>query len=209
MPRNAPVQARSIASTEAMLIAGEVLFREGGASAVTLEAVIQRAGVSTGSFYARFGSMNGYFDAMHKHVLEMLRTEFGALYFKATNENDLESCLETLLTGAFKVARDNKDASYFFAVENSHNSMWLSEGLKFEAELDKANTQIISKHVSGASTKEGKLKIEIAVRSLNALVFDQIVKQASNLGGKNISEKTFVREQVAMLSAYLRATPKK
>jgi 16S rRNA U1498 N3-methylase RsmE len=86
--------------------------------------------------------------------------------------------------------------------------MWLSEGLKFEAELDKANTQIISKHVSGASTKEGKLKIEIAVRSLSALVFDQIVQQASNLGGKNISEKTFVREQVAMLSAYLRATPK-
>ena len=47
-----------------MLDAGEQLFYEGGSPALTLEAVIERAETSTGSFYARFGDMRGFLDAM-------------------------------------------------------------------------------------------------------------------------------------------------
>ena len=39
-----------------MLVAAEELLRLGGADALTVEAVIERAGTSTGSFYARFGN---------------------------------------------------------------------------------------------------------------------------------------------------------
>lgn len=209
MPRNAPLQARSIASTESMIFAGEVLFREGGASAVTLEAVIQRAGVSTGSFYARFGDMQGYFDAIHKHVIEMLSTKFEAMFFRAAQEDDLESSLEALLTGAVKIVKENREGAYFFAVENSHNSIWQSEGLKFEAALNKAVGQILSAHVPRSSTQAGKLRIGIAVHTLNALIFDQIFQQNAGSAGKKLSEKNFIHETTIMLGAYLRATPKK
>jgi AcrR family transcriptional regulator len=192
-----------------MIFAGSVLFREGGASAVTLEAVITRAGVSTGSFYARFGDMQGYFDAIHRHVLEMLSTKFEALFFRASQEDDLESTLEVLLAGAVKLVRENKEATYFFAVENSHNSIWQSEGLKFEAGLNKAVGQILSAHVPRSSTQAGKLRIGIAVRTLNALFFDQIFQQHSGSSGKKLSDKNFIHETTTMLCAYLRATPSK
>ena len=207
MPRKAPVQERSKASTEAMIISGEVLFREGGASAVTLEAVIQRAGVSTGSFYARFGDMNGYFDAMHTHVLEMLSTKFHALFFRASEEDDLESCLQTLLAGGLKIVNENREGAYFFAVENSQNSKWRAEGGRFANTLKKSTAQLLSSHIARSSTPGVKLRIELAVRLLNTIIFDRIIRQETGSG--KMSEKVYVREIVAMLSGLLRATPKK
>lgn len=209
MSRNSPVQARSKASTEAMIFAGEVLFREGGASAVTLEAVITRAGVSTGSFYARFGDMQGYLDAIHTHVLEMLSTKFDALFFQASQANDLETCLQSLLNGAFKIVRENRDVAYFFAVENSNNLEWRAQGVKLEASIKKANIQIISMHVPRASSQAGKLRIEVADRALTALIFDQILRQSGSSGGKKLSEKNLISEVVGLLCNYLRATPSK
>jgi len=207
MPRNAPVQARSKASTEAMIFAGEVLFREGGASAVTLEAVIQRAGVSTGSFYARFGDMGGYFDAMHTHVLEMLTTKFDALYFRVSQEEDLESCLQILLSGGLKIIAENREGAYFFAIENSTNPKWRAEGDQFVRSGNKSTAQILASHIPRSSTPRVQLKIELAVRLLTTIIFDKIVRGDSPKG--KMSEKKYVSEVVTMLCALLRATPKK
>jgi AcrR family transcriptional regulator len=209
MPRKAPVQARSKASTEAMLFAGEILFREGGASAVTLEAVIQRAGVSTGSFYARFGDMGGYFDAMHTHVLEMLTTEFGALFFKASKENDLESCLQALLGGGLKIINDNREGAYFFAVENSQNTKWRAQGQQFSKTLVQSTTELLSSHIPRSSTPAVKLRIQFAVRLMNTIINDTIIRQGVPDQAGKMSEKTYVREVVALLCGLLRATPKK
>jgi AcrR family transcriptional regulator len=77
MARRAPAQERSIASMNRMLDAGEQLFFEGGNPGLTLNAVIERAETSTGSFYARFGDMRGFLDAMHERVLRVLAVELG------------------------------------------------------------------------------------------------------------------------------------
>jgi AcrR family transcriptional regulator len=209
MPRNAPVQARSKASTEAMIFAGEVLFREGGAAAVTLEAVINRAGVSTGSFYARFGDMSGYFDAMHTHVLEMLTTKFDALFFKVSKEDDLESCLQALLSGGLRIIKDNREGAYFFAVENSQNTKWRSQGQQFAKALAQSTAGIVASHVPRSSTPSVKLRIELAVRLMNTIINDAIIRQGSTERTGKMSEKTYVSEVVAMLCGLLRATPKK
>jgi AcrR family transcriptional regulator len=209
MPRKAPVQARSKASTEAMIFAGEVLFREGGASAVTLEAVIHRAGVSTGSFYARFGDMSGYFDAMHTHVIEMLTTKFEALFFKASKEEDLESCLQTLLAGGLKIVNDNREGAYFFAVENSQNVKWRAQGQEFSKALVQSTTKLISSQIPRSSTPAVKLRIELAVRLMNTIINDAIIRQGVTDRSGKMSEKIYVREIVALLSGLLRAAPKK
>jgi AcrR family transcriptional regulator len=52
-----------------MLDAAERLLRTGGPEALTVEAVIEQAGTSTGSFYSRFGSREGLFMAMHERFL--------------------------------------------------------------------------------------------------------------------------------------------
>jgi AcrR family transcriptional regulator len=190
-----------------MIFAGELLFREGGSSAVTLEAVIQRAGVSTGSFYARFGDMGGYFDAMHTHVLAMLNTKFDALFFKASQAEDLESCLQTLLAGGLKLISENREGAYFFAVENFHNPKWRAQGGQFAALMKKSTAQLLSTHIPRSSTPVVQLRVELAVRLLNTIIFDKIIRDET--GSSKMSEKAYVREVVALLSGLLRATPKK
>ena len=52
-----------------MLDAGEAIFAEGGDGALTVEAVVKRAGTSVGSFYSRFGDRDGLLQSMHERFL--------------------------------------------------------------------------------------------------------------------------------------------
>ena len=89
MARSAPVQARSIASMNRMLDAGEQLFYEGGSAAVTLEAIVERSETSVGSFYARFD--------MHVDVFEISREgEMAGFDFV---ENFIEATLDNFVFG--------------------------------------------------------------------------------------------------------------
>jgi AcrR family transcriptional regulator len=67
---NTPTQARSIDSTTRMLDAGEELFLEGGSTQLKLNLILEKSGSSTGSFYGRFGDMQGYHDALHHRTLD-------------------------------------------------------------------------------------------------------------------------------------------
>lgn len=50
---------RSIATEQKMLDAAEELLHNGNAHQVTVQNVVQAAGATVGSFYARFGSLEG------------------------------------------------------------------------------------------------------------------------------------------------------
>ena len=53
-----------------MLDAAEVVFAEGGADALTVDAVVKRPEGSIGNFYGRFGDRDGLLQAMHGRFLE-------------------------------------------------------------------------------------------------------------------------------------------
>ena len=55
-----------------MLDAAEELLRNGDAQNVTVENVVRDAGATVGSFYARFGSVEGLFEALHTRYLTSL-----------------------------------------------------------------------------------------------------------------------------------------
>ena len=61
---NPPQQARSIATEQKMLDAAETLLKGGDSRLVTLENVVKLSGASPGSFYARFGCVEGLFEAL-------------------------------------------------------------------------------------------------------------------------------------------------
>ena len=56
-----PKQQRSIATEQKMLDAAEELLQNGDAQHVTVENVVRESGATVGSFYARFGSVEGLF----------------------------------------------------------------------------------------------------------------------------------------------------
>jgi len=69
-----PKQQRSRDSMERVLDAGAELFEEQG-SELTIQQVSQRAGVSVGAIYARFGNKESLVRAIHRHAM----AEIGAM----------------------------------------------------------------------------------------------------------------------------------
>jgi AcrR family transcriptional regulator len=188
-----------------MLDAGEQLFYEGGSPALTLEAVIERADTSTGSFYARFGDMRGFLDAMHERVLETLGAEVEPVFAKASQQTDLETALQTLCTGGFDVISRYRAQTYFFAVGNAQDAQWRAMGAQFTLGMNEAMTQLIKSFVPKSSSAAAKRQIDIAARMMIASVFQQIMLDQTEISHLSLSQKATATELAAMLSAYLQA----
>jgi AcrR family transcriptional regulator len=209
MARRAPVQERSIASMNRMLDAGEQLFYEGGSPALTLEAVIERADTSTGSFYARFGDMRGFLDAMHERVLEALAAEFAALHDQTSKQADLETALQTLCVGGFDVVSRYRAQTYFFAVGNAQDAQWRAMGAQFNLGMTDAVIELMKGYMPASSSAAAKRRIDMAASMMVAAVFQQIMLDQNEISRLNLSQKATATELSAMLSAYLREIPPK
>ena len=192
-----------------MLDAGEQLFYEGGSPALTLEAVIGRAGTSTGSFYARFGDMRGFLDAMHERVLGMLVDELEPVFAKASQEADLETALRTLCIAGFDVVARHRAQTYFFAVGNSQDPKWRAMGSQFTLGMSDAMAQIMKSHLPKSSSAVAKRRIDMAARMIIASVFQQVMLDQGEISRLHLSQKAVAAEVAAMVSGYLRSTPAK
>lgn len=69
-----PLQERSRASTDRVLAATEELLGERLLEELTLAEILERAGVSVGAFYARFGSRDGLVSPLHDRYDERVET---------------------------------------------------------------------------------------------------------------------------------------
>ena len=207
--RRVPVQQRSVESMNRMLDAGEQLFYEGGSPALTLEAVIERAETSTGSFYARFGDMRGFLEAMHERVLATVADEMLPVLAEAAAEPDLESALQKAIRGAFDVIHHHRVPLYFFAVGNSHDQEWREMGARFTIQMSDTFTRIIKGYLPKSTTAVAKRRIEAASRICIAAAFQQIMLDQEEVSRTSMSPKVLATELANMVYAYLRATPAK
>ena len=207
MARRAPAQERSIASMNRMLDAGEQLFFEGGNPSLTLNAVIERAETSTGSFYARFGDMRGFLDAMHERVLRMLAVELEAVIEQAYAEPDLAAALQTLCTRAFDVVDRHKAQVYFFAVGNSQDVQWRTMGSQFALGAVDSFSQLMRNYLPKPANAQAKRRIDIAGRMIIAAVFQQVMFDQDEISRINMSQKSVATELAAMTCSYLQTIP--
>jgi len=207
MALRAPVQQRSIESMNRMLDAGEQLFIEGGSSAVTLESVIERAETSTGSFYARFGDMRGFFDSMHQRALRRIGAELEPVFTRASMEDDLESALLTVLSEGFEVVHRHRETTYFFAVGNSHDPEGREIGAQFSLGMNDALSQIMKRYVPQSSSAAAKRRIDMAARMIHAATFQQFMLEQQELSRLTHSPKTVASELATMFSRYVLDTP--
>ena len=209
MVRKAPVQARSVESMNRMLDAGEQLFYEGGSPALTLEAVIERSQTSTGSFYARFGDMHGFFEAMHERVLGIIASEMVPLIAKAAAQPDLESAILTLTKAALSIADRHRAPVYFFAVGNSQDETARSMGAQFNLGGNDAVVVIVGSFLPDASSAAAKRRIDTAWRTILAAMFQHVMLDQSEVSRINMSQNVLATELAVMISGYLRSIPAK
>jgi AcrR family transcriptional regulator len=192
-----------------MLDAGEELFYEGGSHALTLEAVIERAETSTGSFYARFGDMRGFLDAMHERVLTSVAAEILPVLAKAAMEPDLDSAMNKAFAGVFAIVERHRIPLYFFAVGNSHDREWRAMGAQLALGLSDTFIELMKSYFPKLTSTAAKRRIDMAARMSIASVFQQIMLDQEEFSRMNMSRKSIATEYAGMVCAYLRATPMK
>ena len=202
--RRDPLQQCSVESMNRMLDAGAQLFYEGGSPAVTLEAIIERSGSSTGSFYARFGDIRGFHDAMHERVLELVSAEIMPILAQAALEPDLKSAVRSAVAGELDVIARHRQPLYFFAVGNSHDPTWRDMGAQFTIGMNDLITQIILKFLPTFTGTLAKRRIDMAVRMLIAAALQQIMLNQEEISRVAISQKMVATEMADMVCVYLR-----
>jgi AcrR family transcriptional regulator len=203
--RRMPEQERSINSMNRMIEAGEQLFYEGGSSALTLNAVLERADTSTGSFYARFGDMRGFTNAMHEHVLELVSAELINAYAKASKQPDLESAVYAICIEAFKVVSKHKFALFYFAVGNLQDPQGRVIGMDFRFSMSNMMIELMKSYLPKNSSMARKQRLDIAARLGVAALYQQIMFDQKEMSPLTIKEKDSATALADMICLYVRA----
>ncbi|GJM23319.1 MAG: hypothetical protein DHS20C15_32340 [Planctomycetota bacterium] len=103
-----PLQERSRASTDRVLAATEELLTEKLLEEVTLAEILERAGVSVGAFYARFGNRDGLVPPLHDRYDERVAIIAGRVLDPARwAAVSLEERVRSLVRYALTVYRRN------------------------------------------------------------------------------------------------------
>jgi AcrR family transcriptional regulator len=197
---NEPTQARSIDSMSRMLDAGEELFLEGGSSQLKLNLILEKSGSSTGSFYARFGDMQGYHDALHHRTLDRVEEALGEVIKKAAGQTSVLAALDIYTYEFLRVLRRFKGTLYFFAVGNAQLEFRQSRGTQFTLASLSALANLIRPFLLNPSDPEAVRRLDMLTRFLAAMGFQQIMFEQEEMSTLKLTDKELAREWAAALS---------
>ncbi|MEV8630667.1 TetR/AcrR family transcriptional regulator [Streptosporangium sp. NPDC051023] len=105
-----PKQRRGEATADRILAAALDLYAAQGSGALTMTALIAETGVSSGSLYHHFGSLDGLNAALYSHCMSgLLDTLIAALERSRTARTGVRALAEAYL----RFTRDNRPAAHF------------------------------------------------------------------------------------------------
>ena len=199
----APKQARSIATEQKMIDAAEELIRGGDSRQVTVENVTKLSGTKVSSFYARFGSVEGLFDAIQKRHREAFKeTTMLQGYERALKQPDLRSALHQLFKPVIEFARrENRAISYLLA------HRWVDQATATEERkaLLAIVHQILLQHREEVTQKDLRRASENVLRLAYAMWTHVALDEPSEFVGRKTSLSSMVELTTDMVYAYLTA----
>jgi AcrR family transcriptional regulator len=155
-----PQQARSIATEKKMLDAAEELLQSGDARNVTLENVVKLSGASMGSFYARFGSVEGLFEALHQRYLDSIySTELLEAMATSRDQPDLRSALHHTIKTLLQFGVKKRRLLSYFITQLDHAGLETRRaGINTVHEILKAHrSEVVHKDLRRASINTSRL----------------------------------------------------
>jgi AcrR family transcriptional regulator len=198
-----PKQARSIATEQKMLDAAEELIRGGDSRQVTVENVTKLSGTKVSSFYARFGSIEGLFDAIQKrHRDAFNETTILQGYETALKQPDLRSALHQVFKPVIEFARrENRAISYLLA----HRWVDQATALEERKALVAIMHQILLQHREEVTQKDLRRASENVLRLAYAMWTHVALDEPSEFVGRKTSLSSMVDLTTDMAYAYLTA----
>lgn len=201
-----PQQTRSHESMDRMLDAGEELFLSSGPNGLKLNLIIEKSGGSTGSFYARFGDMNGYLEALHKRALEQIEAELAPIFKKAAGQNSLHETLSLFLKELIKVLRKFKAPIFFFAVGRTHVPTSREKGADFTLGFRRHFLEMLKPFVQNSALPETKRRLDMVFRMVVATSFQFVMFEQNEVSPLKMSDRDIANEWAALLGAGLESS---
>jgi AcrR family transcriptional regulator len=196
-----PQQARSIATEQKMLDAAEELLMSGDARAVTLESVVKLSGTSVGSFYARFGSVEGLFEALRDRYRNVkYQTAILEAYEKAFQQSDLKSALHHSLKPTLELARREHIAISYLLRNPAVDQVELVNQRKFIVDR---TLEILQKHRKVIKKKDLRRASENISRMSHATWVHLALYEPSEFIGRKTSLSSVIDLVTDMSYAYL------
>jgi AcrR family transcriptional regulator len=196
-----PQQARSIATEQKMLDAAEELLKGGDSRQVTLENVVKLSGASVGSFYARFGSVEGLFEALRNRYREAVyKTAILEAHEKALNQTDLRSALYHSLKPTLEMARREHIAVSYLIRNPTADQVELVNQRKFM--VDKT-LEVLQNHRKEIKKKDLRRASENISRIAHATWVHLALFEPSEFIGRKTSLSSVIELVTDMSYAYL------
>jgi AcrR family transcriptional regulator len=193
-----PKQARSIATEQKMLAAAEDLLQNGDPRHVTVENVVRLSGATVGSFYARFGNVDGLFEALHKRYLD---TIFESKILEAVNlsieQPDLKSGLRHGFKTILEFGYNNRKLLAYFITHPSDDALAIRL-FAVEAMLNN-----LKAHLSEVAHKDLNRASENATRLVYMAFIGVIFLEPSEFTGRKTSVSNLVDTYTQMAYLYL------
>jgi AcrR family transcriptional regulator len=196
-----PQQARSIATEQRMLDAAEEILKGGDSRQVTLENVLKLSGASVGSFYARFGSVEGLFEALRNRYREAVyQTAILEAYEKALNQTDLRSALYHSLKPTLEMARREHIAVSYLIRNPTTDQVELVNQRKFMVEK---TMEVLQKHRKEIKKKDLRRASENISRMGHATWVHLALFEPSEFIGRKTTLSSVIDLVTDMSYAYL------
>lgn len=200
-----PQQARSIESTNRMLDAAEALMREGGPRAITIEAVIERSETSMGSFYARFESREGLFQALHERFLNyVIEDDLFHQLEGAIAEPDLATAIHSFVSRLYVMQNKHRDAAAFFLIFNSGDSVMREQGAEVSRAFADLVHQLVKAHRSEVMHKNLRSASDFAALLISGIGLETLIHEPGELTGRARSTKQIIDSTSQAVVAYLK-----
>jgi AcrR family transcriptional regulator len=190
-----------------MLDAAESLFAAGGANAVTVEAVVQTAATSVGSFYARFTDREGLLAAMHARFLDRMQAEAAAAIAAAARQAPLAEAVAEFVGHTYRIAVRHRASILFFVATSATDTPLRNQGLAANPAFAAAFSAAVGPFRAEIAHAQPERAVDVAFRILFAMFVQRALFTPREATGRSLSEAAIAREITNCLVAYLRAPP--
>lgn len=193
-----PKQQRSIATEQKMLDAAEELLQNGDAQHVTVENVVRESGATVGSFYARFGSVEGLFEALHsRYLTSMYESKILEAVNGSLEQPDLKSGLRLGFKTILEFGQEKRKLLAYFITHPADDALAIRR-LAVDAmyrNLKAHQSEVVHKNLKRAS--------ENATRLVYLALVGIVFLEPSDFTGQKTSLSSLVDVYTQMTYAYL------
>jgi len=203
-----PKQKRSRESLERLLAAATAVLEEGGYEAFGVHEVSRRAGVGIGVVYARLGSKEGLFMAVHARALERFATDRDELLGSVrADDASMAGLIAAAVDAQAEIFRRHRKLLRVFMVRAETDRWILERGARASDANARAFAALLLARRDEIRHPDPELAVDVAYR----LVFDtlarRIMRGATFESSRPIEWDALVRELARACAAYLLHPP--